>query len=101
MNIRLNSRGSVSVPELLGVGAEHLREVLDRGQRHDVAVPVQLVGVLGPQVEELERPLLESPRLLVRLGQRRDEDRLALGLDPAAADLVVAIAFLRSRGSRP
>ena len=80
--------------QFLGLGAQHLREVLDRGQRHKRAFPFQVGDVLAAQVEELEGLLLGLGQTFLALGLHGHEDLLALGLDPAAPDLIVAIAFL-------
>src|SRR5581483_7445338 len=80
--------------DLLRIRPEDLREVLDRRQPDQLALPLQLLDVLGPQVEELERPLLRLLEPILALLGDRDEDALPFRLDPAAPDLVVAVALL-------
>ena len=64
LNIRLNSRGSVSVPSVLASGPSTAAKSAAATvvQRDQLALPVQLVGVLGAEVEELQGLLLASPR---------------------------------------
>ena len=97
LNMRLNSRGAVSVPSVLASGPSTAANsaggtVVSETQR---ALPGQLVGVLGAEVEELEGLLLGllEPLLAARLGGH--EHPLPLGLDPAALHLVEAVAAFR------
>ena len=82
--------------ERFGVRRERLVEVLDFdfGQRNEGSVPLEIGDILGAQIEELERPLLRRLFAFLAPLLDRDEHPLPLGLDPSAADLVVAIALL-------
>src|SRR5262245_6728636 len=81
--------------EVLRVRPEHQFKAPDRRETLHRAIPFQLVGVLGAEVEELQRPLLDLLHRLVAVPVIGDEDVLPLRLDPAAEYLVVAVAFLR------
>jgi len=78
--------------ERLGVGAQDRRELGHGhgGERNQFALPVQIVGVLGAEVEELEGLLLGLLDALGAAGLGGHEDPLPLGLDPAALHLVEA-----------
>ena len=56
---------------------------------------MQLVGVLGPEIEELQGLLPGILFALVPPNSRGHENPLPAGLDPAAEELVVAIAAFR------
>ena len=83
--------------ERLGVGAKDGGELgrRDGGQRDQLALPVEFVGVLGAEVEELQGLLLGLVQSLpaARLGGH--EHPTPLGLDPAALHLVETVAPLR------
>ena len=99
LNIRLNSRGGVSVPSFLGVRPEHLARspctVVSDTQR---AFPLAARSTfLAAQVEELEAPCCSrpasgpsSPSVL-----HGDEDCACPWPRPSGRDLVVAIALFR------
>ena len=77
--------------KLLRVRGEHLVCLADRRQVGDVAVPNKFVGVLGLQLEILQRAA--SDLLLgVAVGDTGDERLLAVVLHPGALDMVVAVA---------
>src|ERR1051326_364937 len=68
--------------KFLGVRPKHLGKVLDLRQRNECAIPLQLVDVLGAQIEELECLLLRFRVALVPARLTGHEDALALGLAP-------------------
>ncbi len=81
--------------QALGIGAEHGGGILDHGQRDGLALPLQLVGVLGAEIKELQRLL---PPILFTFGAAGfagNKDSLAMIFQPTALHLVVPVAFFR------
>ena len=93
--MRLNSRGSVNVPSVLASGPRTAEVSADRGQRDGLALPLQFVGALGTQVEELQGLLLPFLFAFGAAGLAGDEDPLAVIFGPTALYLIVAVAVFR------
>ena len=79
----------------LSVRPNDLREIADRAERHERTVPGEIVGVFAAEVEELHGLVLRQfqPFLAAEVAGHKDAPSLAR--HPAAADLIVAIAFVR------
>ena len=87
--------------ERLGVGAEHLRKILHRGQRDQRPVPGQFVGVLAAQVEELHGLVLRQFQALVAAARRWPRKCVALCTSPSGRRPGRSDTASSTRGNRP
>ena len=78
--------------DLFGFGTNDLREVIDLGQAHHVAVIDKIVDVLVAEVEVFERVFLNQFDFIIACG-RGDEGFSAFGFYPATVQLIVTVSF--------
>ena len=80
---------------MLRFRGEDLREIVDLFERDQLVAEFHLVGVFGADPEEFLGAGVNAfvPTVGGRVAE--DEDFLALGFDPASAELVVAVAAFR------